>query len=139
MHRALKNLCDPGKKLKDETPAANEIIDLLRTCTAGPNDAQNTAQALASHFNIGKKFCLSDHLLSEAKSDAGGRDFSECQNHKNLKVITAVVESSSATSMARKQFQFVRHSYVVMGQLVHILAGNPVTNFAMELKDSWRK
>jgi hypothetical protein len=52
MHPALENLCGPGKPLKAEAPDANEIAGLLRTGTARLHDAQNTALALESRFDL---------------------------------------------------------------------------------------
>jgi hypothetical protein len=52
MHPALENLCGPGKPLKPELPDDNEIAGLLRTGIARLRDAQNTALALESRFDL---------------------------------------------------------------------------------------
>jgi hypothetical protein len=52
MHPALENLCGPGKPLKAEAPDGKEIAGLLRTGTARLRDAQNTALALESRFDL---------------------------------------------------------------------------------------
>lgn len=52
MHPALENLSGPGKPLKPEAPDDNEIAGLLRTGTARLRDAQNTALALESRFDL---------------------------------------------------------------------------------------
>jgi hypothetical protein len=52
MHPALENLCGPGKPLKAEAPDANEMAGLLRTGSARLHDAQNTALALESRFDL---------------------------------------------------------------------------------------
>lgn len=52
MHPALENLSGPGKQLKTEAPDANEIAGLLRTGIARLRDAQNTALALESRFDL---------------------------------------------------------------------------------------
>lgn len=52
MHPALENLCGPGKALKAEAPDANEIAGLLRTGMARLHDAQKTALALESRFDL---------------------------------------------------------------------------------------
>jgi hypothetical protein len=52
MHPALENLCGPGKQLKAEAPDGNEIAGLLRTGVARLHDAQNTALALESRFDL---------------------------------------------------------------------------------------
>jgi hypothetical protein len=52
MHPALENLCGPGRPLKPEAPDANEVAGLLRTGVARLQDAQNTALALESRFDL---------------------------------------------------------------------------------------
>ncbi len=52
MHPALDNLCGPGKPLKPEAPDAGEVAGLLRTGIARLQDAQNTALALESRFDL---------------------------------------------------------------------------------------
>ena len=52
MHPALDNLCGPGKPLKPEAPDASEVAGLLRTGIARLQDAQNTALALESRFDL---------------------------------------------------------------------------------------
>lgn len=52
MHPALENLCGPGKQLKAEAPDGHEIAGLLRTGVARLHDAQNTALALESRFDL---------------------------------------------------------------------------------------
>lgn len=52
MHPALENLCGPGKPLKAEVPDEKEMAGLLRTGMARLHDAQNTALALESRFDL---------------------------------------------------------------------------------------
>ena len=52
MHPALENLCGPGKPLKAEAADTSEIAGLLRTGTARLHDAQNSALALESRFDL---------------------------------------------------------------------------------------
>ena len=52
MHPALDNLCGPGKPLKPEAPDAKEVAGLMRTGIARLQDAQNTALALESRFDL---------------------------------------------------------------------------------------
>jgi len=52
MHPALDNLCGPGKPLKPEAPDAGEVAGLVRTGIARLQDAQNTALALESRFDL---------------------------------------------------------------------------------------
>jgi hypothetical protein len=52
MHLALDKLCGPGKPLKPEAPDAKEVTGLMRTGIARLQDAQNTALALESRFDL---------------------------------------------------------------------------------------
>jgi hypothetical protein len=52
MHPALENLCGPSKPLRAEAPDAHEMAGLLRTGSARLHDAQNTALALESRFDL---------------------------------------------------------------------------------------
>ena len=67
-----------------------------------------------------------------------GKDFIEGLNPNSLKIVTAFVEPSLATSKADDKFQFERHGYFVADRVDHA-AGKLVFNLAVGLKDSWGK
>ena len=77
-----------------------------------------------------------DRLFNDAQPDAGGKDFIENLNPNSLKVVTAFVEPSLATSKADDKFQFERHGYFVADRVDHA-AGKLVFNLAVGLKDGW--
>ncbi|MEO6291949.1 MAG: glutamine--tRNA ligase/YqeY domain fusion protein [Burkholderiaceae bacterium] len=81
---------------------------------------------------------LYDRLFTEAQPDAGGKDFLTLLNPHSLKTIQAMVEPSLATSKAGDEFQFERHGYFVADRVDHV-AGKPVFNLAVGLKDSFGK
>jgi glutaminyl-tRNA synthetase len=81
---------------------------------------------------------LYDRLFTEAQPDAGGKDFIESLNPNSLKVIQAIVEPSLASAKADDKYQFERHGYFVADRVDHV-AGKPVFNLAVGLKDSWGK
>ena len=65
-------------------------------------------------------------------------DFIEGMNPNSLKILTAFVEPSRATSEADDKFQFERHGYFVADQVDHEV-GKPVFTLAVGLKDSLGK
>ncbi|MDO8771370.1 MAG: glutamine--tRNA ligase, partial [Burkholderiaceae bacterium] len=81
---------------------------------------------------------LFDRLFLEAHPDAGGKDFLAALNPNSLKVIQAIVEPTLANTQPGDEFQFERHGYFVADR-VDSVAGKPVFNLAVGLKDSWGK
>jgi glutaminyl-tRNA synthetase len=81
---------------------------------------------------------LCDRLFVEAHPEAGGKDFLENSNTNGPKVMQAVVEPSLAAAKADDKFQFERHGYFVADRVDQV-AGRPVFNLAVGLKDSWGK
>jgi glutaminyl-tRNA synthetase len=81
---------------------------------------------------------LYDRLFSDAQPDAGGKNFLDALNPNSLKVVTAYVEPSLAQAQPDQKFQFERIGYFVADRKDHV-AGKPVFNLAVGLKDSWGK
>ncbi|MGQ0709063.1 MAG: glutamine--tRNA ligase/YqeY domain fusion protein [Rhodoferax sp.] len=81
---------------------------------------------------------LYDRLFVDAQPDAGGKNFLDALNPNSLKVITAYVEPSLAQAQPDQKFQFERIGYFVADRKDHV-AGKPVFNLAVGLKDSWGK
>ena len=77
-----------------------------------------------------------DRLFNDAQPDAGGKDFIEGLNPNSLKVVTAFVEPSLATSQVDDKFQFERHGYFVADRVDHS-PSKLVFNLAVGLKDGW--
>ncbi len=81
---------------------------------------------------------LYDRLFTEAHPDAGGRDFLTVMNPDSVRSVQAFVEPGLAAAVADDKFQFERHGYFVADR-VDSVAGQPVFNRAVTLKDSWGK
>jgi glutaminyl-tRNA synthetase len=79
-----------------------------------------------------------DRLFNDPHPDAGGKDFLAALNPDSLKVITAYVEPSLASSTAGQHFQFERHGYFVADRMDHA-PGKLVFNRVTGLKDTWGK
>jgi len=79
---------------------------------------------------------LYDRLFTDAHPDAGGKDFKLALNPASKEVITAYLESTLKTAEAGAIYQFERHGYFVADR-VDSVAGKPVFNRAVTLKDSW--
>ena len=79
-----------------------------------------------------------DRLFNDPHPDAGGKDFLAALNPGSLKVITAYVEPSLASSTAGQHFQFERHGYFVADRMDHA-SGKLVFNRITGLKDTWGK
>lgn len=81
---------------------------------------------------------LYDRLFTEAHPDAGGRDFLTVMNPDSVRSVQAFVEPGLAAAIADDKFQFERHGYFVADR-VDSVAGRPVFNRAVTLKDSWSR
>ena len=77
-------------------------------------------------------------MFTDAQPDAGGKDFIEGLNPNSLNVVAAFVEPSLASAKADDKFQFERHGYFLADRVDYV-AGKPVFNLAVGLKDSWGK
>jgi len=93
---------------------------------------------VAVHDGVPAEVRIYDRLFLDAQPDAGTKDFLESLNPHSLKVVMAVVEPTLAAAKAGESFQFERHGYFVADRIDH-MAGNPVFNLAVGLKDSWTK
>jgi glutaminyl-tRNA synthetase len=81
---------------------------------------------------------LYERLFNDPQPDAGGKDFKAALNPASLKVVTAFVEPSLASSARETRFQFERHGYFVADRVDHAEDG-PVFNRITGLKDSFAK
>ncbi|MDY0055149.1 MAG: glutamine--tRNA ligase/YqeY domain fusion protein [Methyloversatilis sp.] len=81
---------------------------------------------------------LYDRLFTEAHPDAGGRDFLSVMNPDSVRSVQAFVEPGLAAAKADDKFQFERHGYFVADRIDSV-AGKPVFNRAVTLKDSWSR
>ena len=81
---------------------------------------------------------LYDRLFKEAHPGEGDRDFLTDLNPNSVTVITAQLEPSLKNAKAEDSFQFERHGYFVADKKDSV-AGKPVFNRTVTLKDAWQK
>ncbi len=108
------------------------------TPTSGNYKAKGVITWVAATDALTAEVRIYDRLFNDAQPDAGGKDFIENLNPNSLKVVTAFIEPSLATSQADDKFQFERHGYFVADRVDHAV-GRLVFNLAVGLKDGWGK
>jgi len=81
---------------------------------------------------------LYDRLFKEAHPGEGDRDFLNDLNPNSVTVITAQLELSLKEAKPEDSFQFERHGYFVADKK-DTVAGKPVFNRTVTLRDAWQK
>ncbi len=81
---------------------------------------------------------LYDRLFKEAHPGEGGRDYLDDINPNSVQVITAQLEPSLKDAKPEDRFQFERHGYFVADRKDSV-AGKPVFNRTVTLRDAWQK
>jgi glutaminyl-tRNA synthetase len=81
---------------------------------------------------------LYDRLFKEAHPGSGDADYINDLNPNSVKVITAQLEPSLKDASAEDRFQFERHGYFVADRKDSV-AGKPVFNRTVTLRDAWQK
>ncbi|OQW70102.1 MAG: glutamine--tRNA ligase [Proteobacteria bacterium ST_bin12] len=81
---------------------------------------------------------LYDRLFKEAYPGSGDRDYLNDLNPDSVKTITAQLEPSLKDAKAEDRFQFERHGYFVADKKDSV-AGKPVFNRTVTLRDAWQK
>jgi glutaminyl-tRNA synthetase len=81
---------------------------------------------------------LYDKLFADEQPDAGGRDFKASLNPDSLRVVSAIVEPTLATSQPDDKFQFERHGYFVADRIDHG-EGRLVFNRTATLRETFAK
>ena len=79
-----------------------------------------------------------DRLFTDPHPASGDKDFLTLLNSESKKVLHAFVEPSLAKAMPEQRFQFERHGYFVADRIDYS-ENKPVFNFAVGLKDQWKK
>jgi glutaminyl-tRNA synthetase len=77
-------------------------------------------------------------LFNDPQPDAGGKDFKLVLNPDSKELVHAYLEAGAELAVADQKFQFERHGYFVADRLDSV-AGKPVFNRIVTLKDSWAK
>lgn len=81
---------------------------------------------------------LYDRLFKEAHPGEGDSDFLVELNADSVRVITAQLEPSLKLAAPEARFQFERHGYFVADKKDSV-AGQPVFNRTVTLRDAWQK
>ena len=81
---------------------------------------------------------LYDRLFKEAHPGSGDRDYLNDLNPDSVKTINAQLEPSLKDAKPEDRFQFERHGYFVADKKDSI-AGKPVFNRTVTLRDAWQK
>lgn len=81
---------------------------------------------------------LYDRLFKEAHPGAGDRNYLDDLNPDSAKIITAQLEPALKDAKAEDAFQFERHGYFVTDRN-DSMAGKPVFNRTVTLRDAWQK
>lgn len=81
---------------------------------------------------------LYDRLFKEAHPGSGDRDYLNDLNPDSVKMITAQLEPNLKDAKPEDRFQFERHGYFVADKKDSI-AGKPVFNRTVTLRDAWQK
>jgi glutaminyl-tRNA synthetase len=81
---------------------------------------------------------LYDRLFKEAHPGAGDRDYLDDLNPDSVKTITAQLEPALKDAKPEEAFQFERHGYFVADKKDSV-AGKPVFNRTVTLRDAWQK
>ena len=81
---------------------------------------------------------LYDRLFKEAHPGEGGRDYLDDINPNSVQTITAQLEPSLKDAKPEERFQFERHGYFVADRKDSV-AGKPVFNRTVTLRDAWQK
>ncbi|HEY8118146.1 MAG TPA: glutamine--tRNA ligase/YqeY domain fusion protein [Methylophilaceae bacterium] len=81
---------------------------------------------------------LYDRLFKEAHPGRGDRNYLDDINPNSLKVISAQLETALKDAKPEERFQFERHGYFVADKKDSV-AGKPVFNRTVTLRDAWQK
>ncbi|WP_221763757.1 glutamine--tRNA ligase/YqeY domain fusion protein [Methyloradius palustris] len=81
---------------------------------------------------------LYDRLFKEAHPGAGDRNYLDDINPNSINTITAQLELALKDAKPEDRFQFERHGYFVADQKDSV-AGKPVFNRTVTLRDAWQK
>ncbi|MFC3107122.1 glutamine--tRNA ligase/YqeY domain fusion protein [Undibacterium arcticum] len=93
---------------------------------------------VSAHHAVVAEVRLYDRLFTDPHPDAGGKDFLQVLNPNAKEVVTAYLEQGIHAAQPGDCFQFERHGYFVADR-VDSVAGKPVFNRVVTLKDSWGK
>ena len=93
---------------------------------------------VSAHHAYEAEIRMYDRLFKEAHPGSGDRDYLDDINPNSVTTITAQLELSLKDAQPAESFQFERHGYFVADRKDSV-AGKPVFNRTVTLKDTWQK
>jgi len=93
---------------------------------------------VSGHHSYAAEVRLYDRLFKEANPGSGDRDFLDDINPNSVQTITAQLELALKDAIPAESFQFERHGYFVADRKDSV-AGKPVFNRTVTLRDAWQK
>ena len=98
----------------------------------------SVAHAYASEIRLYDRLFKAAHPSEGKNTDGTDRDFLDDLNPNSVTTITAQLEPSLKDAKASDTFQFERHGYFVVDRKDSV-AGKPVFNRTVTLRDAWQK
>ena len=99
---------------------------------------KGTIHWISTQNAISAEIRMYDRLFTDPNPTSGDKDFLRLLNPDSKQVLKAFVEPSLAMSHIEQRFQFERHGYFVADRNDY-RPERPVFNFAVGLKDQWKK
>jgi glutaminyl-tRNA synthetase len=93
---------------------------------------------LSVTFAVPAEIRMYDRLFTDPNPSGGDKDFLNFINPNSKKTVCAYIEPSLAKASKEQRFQFERHGYFVADRQDYSHQ-SPVFNFAVGLKDQWKK
>ncbi len=118
--------CDYLPDTKSGTPGADAI------------KVKGNIHWVSAQHSYSAEVRLYDRLFKEAHPGSDDTDYINDLNPNSVKVITAQLEPSLKDASAEDRFQFERHGYFVADRKDSV-AGKPVFNRTVTLRDAWQK
>jgi glutaminyl-tRNA synthetase len=98
----------------------------------------SAAHAHPAQVRMYDRLFKEQHPGSGKNADGTERDFLDDINPNSVTTITAQLEASLKDAKPAETFQFERHGYFVADR-VESVAGKPVFNRTVTLRDAWQK
>jgi glutaminyl-tRNA synthetase len=93
---------------------------------------------VSTQYAVQAELRIYDRLFTDPHPASGDNDFLSLLNPDSKKIMNAFVEPGLANASPEQRLQFERHGYFVADRLDH-MPSKPVFNFAVGLKDQWKK
>ena len=124
--------CEYLPDTKSGTPGADAIK------VKGNIHWVSTSHAYEAEIRLYDRLFKEAHPGSGKLEDGTERDFLDDINHDSVKIISAQLELALKDAKPSDTFQFERHGYFVADR-IDSMAGKPVFNRTVTLRDAWQK